>query len=208
MKLNKNNQIISATVGELEVRLKQQKSAEQSKLVVISHPHPLYGGTMDNKVVTTLERAFYNLGFHTVTYNFRGVGASHGEYDNGVGEQQDLKDVMQWAQHLLEPETTVLAGFSFGSYVILKGLSNYSGVNGLCTVAPPVGLYDFSSIDNIQPEWTLIQGGADEVVSAKEILDWAMSRKTIPDVYWRAKASHFFHGELIWLRKVVETSFG
>lgn len=205
--MNSNAQIISGPSGNIEVRIKQNESAKHSKLVVISHPHPLYGGTMNNKVVTTLERAFYSLGFHTVAYNFRGVGASQGEYDNGEGEQQDLQAVLKSTQQLLKPEQTVLAGFSFGSYVLLKGLANYSDVDGVCTVAPPVGLYDFSKIEPVELPWIMIQGGKDEVVDAKEIMDWAMSQKPTPDIHWRAHASHFFHGELVWLRKLIESVY-
>lgn len=161
---------------------------------------------MDNKVVTTMERAFATLGYSTVAYNFRGVGKSTGEYDNGEGEQLDLLAVLEWAKQNGMGEYVVLAAFSFGSYVTLKGLERYE-VDAICTVAPPVGLYDFSKIGRVELPWTLIQGGMDEVVSASEILDWAMSQGNIPDVYWRAKASHFFHGELVWLRKLIEMNY-
>jgi alpha/beta superfamily hydrolase len=199
---------IAGPGGNLELRVK--KGGENAnQLVVISHPHPLYGGTMNNKVVTTMERAFLSLGYITVAYNFRGVGLSEGEYDNGKGEQQDLKAVVDWAVSEYGIDQITLAGFSFGSYVSLKAMGNLDKIKAkaICTVAPPVGLYDFSVIDNIDIPWSLIQGGQDEVVSAKEILDWAMTRKQVPDVYWRAKASHFFHGELVWLRKVIEMHF-
>jgi len=77
----------------------------------------------------------------------------------------------------------------------------------ICTVAPPVGLYDFSQLDDIDIPWSLIQGGQDEVVSAREILDWAMTRNKVPDVYWKDSASHFFHGELVWLRRIIEMNY-
>lgn len=208
MKAETVKQIIQGPAGDIEVRVKAGKDAgAHSKVVVLSHPHPLYGGTMDNKVITTLERAFSSMGYVTVAFNFRGVGKSSGEYDNGVGEQGDLQSVVSWAKLSFSPKQTVLAGFSFGSYVSLKAFESCEGVDALCTVAPPVGLYDFSCINNVQVPWTLIQGGKDEVVSAPEILDWAMQQQNVPDVYWRAEASHFFHGELVWLRKIVEASF-
>jgi len=201
--------LIKGEKGNIELRVKQAAPNELSpkkQLAVISHPHPLYGGTMDNKVVTTLERAFLNLGYTTVVYNFRGVGQSDGDYDNGQGEQKDLQAVVNWAQNEFDVSKTVLAGFSFGSYVTLQAY-NQCNVQAICTVAPPVGLYDFSTVNNISLPWVLIQGGQDEVVSAQEVLDWTMSLKTKPDIYWRQQASHFFHGELIWLRKVVEMTF-
>lgn len=216
MKHKAETKLIAGAAGKLELRVNPSKAmavdkeASAKRLVVISHPHPLYSGTMNNKVVTTLERAFSNLGFTTVAYNFRGVGQSEGTYDNGVGEQEDLKAVLDWAKNEFDfnspKDEIVLAGFSFGSYVTLQAQKKL-GAHALCTVAPPIGLYDFSEITEITVPWVLIQGGQDEVVSAAEILDWSQSLKSKPDIYWREHASHFFHGELIWLRKVVEMSF-
>jgi len=199
--------LISGPVGNLEIRVKRPvNEVDSGKAVVISHPHPLYGGTMNNKVVTTMERAFSSLGYTTVAYNFRGVGESEGEYDSGIGEQDDLKAVLNWLNSRYEIGHTVLAGFSFGSYVSLNALARCK-VDAICTVAPPVGLYDFSIINDIGIPWSLIQGGQDEVVSAQEILDWAMKQRCKPDIYWRDGASHFFHGELVWLRKIIELSY-
>jgi len=120
VKTRAENKILKGPVGDLELRIKNGNEGF-SKLVVISHPHPLYGGTMNNKVVTTMERAFANLGYITVAYNFRGVGLSEGEYDNGVGELQDLQTVFEWAKDEYDVVESVLAGFSFGSYVSLFG---------------------------------------------------------------------------------------
>ncbi|GKT12641.1 MAG: hypothetical protein ISEC1_P1620 [Thiomicrorhabdus sp.] len=203
MKNSTYTSLIDGVVGSIEVRCHQAPMTNKAmKLVVLSHPHPLYGGTMNNKVITTMERAFYHLGYVTVAYNFRGVGASEGEYDNGDGEQDDLIAVVDWAKQQFNVEHITLAAFSFGSYVSLRASKKIT-VDALCTVAPPVGLYDFSGIHPITEPWVMIQGGKDEVVSASEILDWAMSGEVKPDLYWRADASHFFHGELIWLKKVI-----
>jgi len=200
--------LIDGSVGQLEIRHSgfnhPAALTDEVKLVVLSHPHPLYGGTMSNKVVTTMERAFQSLGYLTVAYNFRGVGKSQGAYDQGEGEQDDLLAVLHWAKAQADIEHITLAGFSFGSYVSLNLLQKQPGlVDAICTVAPPVGLYDFSEINPVDIPWTLIQGGEDEVVSAPEILAWVMSRKNVPDIYWRACASHFLHGELIWLKKII-----
>ncbi len=209
--------LIDGAVGAIEVRYSEIEEGDEcpDKLVILSHPHPLHGGTMTNKVVTTMERTFQSLGYATVAYNFRGVGQSEGEYDHGEGEQADLLAVIQWAKQTFNAEYLTLAGFSFGSYVSLKiAHSKQVEVNALCTVAPPVGLYDglydFSALlskEGGEISWTLIQGGQDEVVSAKEILNWAMSQPNKPDVYWREQAGHFFHGELIWLKKVILLAF-
>ena len=207
-------ELIVGLHGQIEVRyndLSPEVITDQDrlKLVVLSHPHPLYGGTMNNKVVTSMERAFQALGYVTVAYNFRGVGKSSGEHDHGVGELDDLLHVVEWAKARFKSAKSThltLAGFSFGSYVVLKAYKAFNkvlAVDALCTVAPPVGLYDFSEIHPVQVPWTLIQGGKDEVVSASDILDWAMSGENQPDVYWRAGASHFLHGELIWLKNII-----
>lgn len=180
------------------------------KLVVLSHPHPLHGGTMNNKVVTTLERAFQTLGYITVAYNFRGVGQSSGVHDHGVGEVEDLLQVVEWAKARFKSTHLTLAGFSFGSYVLLRAYKLFNeslAVDALCTVAPPVGLYDFSAMHPLQAPWVLVQGGQDEVVPAVEIAHWALSGEVQPDIYWRADASHFFHGELIWLRSVIRLAY-
>ena len=207
MKKKSETLLIPGPVGNLEIRIKPSvHDVDSGKAVVISHPHPLYGGTMNNKVVTTMERAFSSLGYTTVAYNFRGVGGSDGDYDSGIGEKADLKAVLDWLSSSYEVSHTVLAGFSFGSFVSLSALAK-SKVNAICTVAPPVGLYDFSVINDVDVPWTLIQGGQDEVVSAQEILDWVMKQKSKPDIYWRDGASHFFHGELVWLRKIIELSY-
>lgn len=204
-------ELISGQNGLIEVRYKglsseSEESQTEIKLVVLSHPHPLYGGTMSNKVVTTMERAFQSLGYVTVAYNFRGVGKSEGEHDQGLGEQDDLVQVVEWAKKRFKSTHLTLAGFSFGSYVALKAYQECNErlcVDALCTVAPPVGLYDFSGVHPVKVPWVLIQGGKDEVVSASEILQWAMAGEFQPDIYWRAEASHFFHGELIWLKKII-----
>ena len=207
MKKSTFTRLIEGAVGQVEVRCHPAKDAEKPvKLVVLSHPHPLYGGTMNNKVVTTMERAFSHLGYATVAYNFRGVGHSEGEHDSGEGEQNDLIAVVEWAKAEFNAVHVTLAAFSFGSYVSLK-VSKKIAVDALCTVAPPVGLYDFSEIHPVKQPWVMIQGGRDEVVSAPEILDWAMSGESPPDLYWRAEASHFLHGELIWLKKVISMAY-
>jgi len=207
--------LIDGAVGLLEVRcfvpellsMEVESDLKSLKLVVLSHPHPLHGGTMNNKVVTTMERAFKGLGYVTVAYNFRGVGQSEGVYDEGVGEQEDLLAVVAWAKTMFAIEHVTLAGFSFGSYVSLK-VQERLAVEALCTVAPPVGLYDFFEIEGgVKNVWSLIQGGQDEVVSALDVVDWALSLKRSPDIYWRAQAGHFFHGELIWLKKAIELIF-
>ncbi|MBN2646306.1 MAG: alpha/beta fold hydrolase [Thiotrichales bacterium] len=194
---------ILGPAGQLEVEWVEQGE----DLVVLCHPHPLYGGSMHNKVISTLTRAYQELGFSTLRFNFRGVGASDGEHDYAQGELEDLRAVIAWGRAQLPHATLHLAGFSFGSYIALKAAAEYP-LHSLCTVAPPVGLYDFSpeavmSVPS-STRWILLQGGRDEVVSAAEVLAWSQGLSQSPDLHWRASASHFFHGELVWLRETVK----
>ncbi|WP_319558571.1 alpha/beta hydrolase [Thiomicrorhabdus sp.] len=208
MKKNLQTTLIKGVHGNLEVRhnFADFDGVSESKLVVLSHPHPLFGGTMNNKVITTMERAFQSLGYATLAYNFRGVGKSEGEYDEGMGETADLLKALSWAREQLPVKETVLAGFSFGSYVSLRALSEVQ-VDRICTVAPPIGLYDFSSLDPVSIPWTCIQGGRDEVIDAREVLEWVTRPESSADLFWRSGASHFFHGELIWLKNVIIASY-
>lgn len=197
--------LIDGDVGKIQLRMTRPGDFSVSKWVVLSHPHPQFGGTMDNKVVTTLERSFQRLGFGTVAYNFRGIDASEGSYDGGEGEQADLQAVVTWLRQNEDISHLMLAGFSFGGYIALKQ-ADVLKADELCIVAPPVSMMDFSQVAPTMP-WTLIQGGQDEVIDAKEVLDWLWRLPNQPDLYWRAEASHFFHGQLVWLKKVIAMAF-
>mgnify|MGYP001051716464 CR=1 FL=1 len=139
--------------------------------VVICHPHPLYGGDMDNGVVVTLRKAFYDAGFTTVRFNFRGVGASDGTYGGGQGEVDDLIAVCGFMRsrgikHIYG------AGYSFGSWILLKSLPRES-FNGLVLVAPPLNLLDFEclKIPSSMPSFILV-GSRDEFCSQDRLQTW------------------------------------
>ena len=205
--------LINGTVDNIQLRVFEpgeklpasRVTPHYNEWVVLCHPHPKFGGDMDNKVITTLERAFQGLGYGTVIFNFRGVGRSEGEYDGGHGEQQDLESVVLWLKSNFDVYKLILAGFSFGGYVALKAHQQLE-VDELCVVAPAIGLYDFSGIEVVVP-WLLIQGGEDEVVCAQEVLEWVSDQRKQPDIYWRAEASHFFHRQLVWLKQVLQLSY-
>ncbi|WP_235584637.1 alpha/beta hydrolase [Thiomicrospira sp. WB1] len=207
--------VIPGEVGPLQARLtrpgasrlaESSPSVHDTAWVVLSHPHPQYGGTMDNKVVTTLERTFQQLGWGTLAYNFRGVQESAGDYDEGLGEQYDLAAVVEWLRATESVSHLTLAGFSFGSYISVAQ-ADALNADQLCTVAPPVSLYDLSGF-HPKAEWLLIQGGQDEVVDPKEVLDWALAREQVPDLVWRAQASHFFHRQLVWMKQLLLGHYG
>jgi uncharacterized protein len=162
---------------------------------VICHPHPLGGGTMTNKVVHTLARAMQKCAAPTIRFNFRGVGASAGAFDNGPGEVQDAMAVIAAGRERWPNAALWLAGFSFGSFVALQAC-NTARANKLITVAPPIGRWDFSAIPAPQCPWLILQGDTDELVDAKAVIEWAGKSAARPNVHLLPGVGHFFHGHL------------
>lgn len=186
---------LAGPAGALEALTACPAADPVAVTAVILHPHPLYGGTMQNKVVHTLARAFDELGVASVRFNFRGVGASAGDFAHGVGEVEDTLAVIDWVR-AQRPGTAVwLAGFSFGAYVALQAAAP-ARVSGLITVAPAVHLYDFSALSIPACPWLLIQGEADEVVPVEAVRAWLTTVARPPQTLFLPGASHFFHGRL------------
>lgn len=201
--------------GRLEARI-AGISPENSKIGIVCHPHPLYQGSQDNKVVTTLVRAWQALGLATIRFNFRGVGKSEGEYGEGIGEIEDLKAVIQWVQETLQiPLDLWLGGFSFGACIAAHEANDSpSPVAGLLTVAPPVERMDFSHLNPLCP-WIIIQGDMDELTPLSAVASWHQklteTQSQALEPYPRQLiviegASHFFHGRLVQLKKDIEHS--
>ena len=168
-------------------------------LAVICHPHPLHGGTLDNKVAQTLARAFLQLGYRTVRFNFRGVEQSQGVWGEGPGEVEDALAVIR---HFREPgQPLALAGFSFGGYVATQAAAHLAGsdsVHRLVLVGPAVDTFPMAAA----PAGTLIiQGEADDVVPLSSVLRWA-GEQSLP-VTVIPRAGHFFHGQLGVLKSLV-----
>lgn len=171
-------------------------------VAIIAHPHPLFGGTMDNKVVQTLARAFVQCGYTAVRFNFRGVGASAGEYDAGKGELQDLLGVVQQ----LAPEGPIaLAGFSFGAFVTshaLAALWDEGRVQKAVLVGTAASRFDVAPVPAQAHDRTLvIHGEADDTVELSSVMDWA--RPQILPVTVIPQVGHFFHGQLPLLKSLV-----
>ena len=179
----------------LEARWAAPEHAVPTCFALICHPHPLYGGTMDNKVVTTLVRTAAALGAATVRFNFRGVGASEGRHDEGHGETGDVLAVIDWAAGRWPGARLWLCGFSFGAYVALAAASRRT-VERLVTVAPPLRRMDVESLALPGCPWLIVQGSADELVDSVEVQAWARSLLPPPGVAVLSGASHFFHGRL------------
>jgi len=193
---------IPGPAGMLEARWAAPEDLVPTCCAVICHPHPLYGGTMDNKVVTTLVRTAAALGAATVRFNFRGVGASEGRHDEGHGETGDVLAVIDWSAGRWPGATLWLCGFSFGAYVALAAASRRT-VERLVTVAPPLRRMDVESLVLPRCPWLIVQGSADELVDSVEVQSWAHSLSPPPGVAVLSGASHFFHGRLAELGAAV-----
>lgn len=196
-------QLIHGPAGQLEVAVSEPTIELTGALGIVCHPHPLYGGTMDNKVVTTLVKTFQHFGLTTVRFNFRGVGRSEGRFDNGDGELEDLLAVLEWMQQQHPPREIWLAGFSFGAYIAAKAATQLP-INKLVTVAPAVQHFPMQNLPPIHCPWVLVQGEKDDVVPPEEVFAWAESREPKPMVIRFPEAGHFFHGQLGELRMRVE----
>lgn len=177
-----------------------------SAVAVVCHPHPLQGGTMLNKVAYMLARAFNDLGAVSLRFNFRGVGKSAGSFDQGAGEIDDALAAIDWLMARHGGLPLWLGGFSFGSYIALRAQSQRP-VQRLVTVAPAVERFETGSIVTPRYPWLLLQGDADEVVSAEAVFKWARALVPPPRIAVLSGAGHFFHGRLNELRDAVVAAF-
>ena len=174
-------------------------------VALIAHPHPLFGGTLNNKVVQTLARSFVELGYAAVRPNFRGVGATEGVHDEGRGELEDMAAVLAWAQAQFgespRPAPPVLAGFSFGSFVQTH-LAQRVAPERMVLVGVAVKRFDARPV----PAGTLvIHGEVDETVPLADVLEWARPQD-LPVVVVPG-ADHFFHQRLNVLRSIVQSNW-
>ena len=170
---------------------------------VLCHPHPRHGGTMRNKVVTIMERALRELGLATVRFNFRGVGESEGEFDDGDGETEDLKAVVDWVR-ATRPDTDLwLAGFSFGAYISLRAAQDLP-VRQLISIAPPVERYGFDRFQPPNCPWLVVQGDEDDVVSPQAVEQWVDGLDQPPALVMMEGTGHFFHRRLMDLRGLIK----
>jgi uncharacterized protein len=174
---------------------------DQKKIAIICHPHPQHGGTMDNKVVTTLMRTYRDLGIHVVRFNFRGVGKSSGEFDNAVGEYDDLIAVIQWVINEFPEFDLLLAGFSFGSSIAARASYHTPRLQHLCLVAPPIERYEYDTGEIFSVPLCVIQGDQDERVHAQGVYDWVNRLKSPVHLMRYPEATHFFHGFLSQIKQ-------
>jgi len=172
------------------------------RIAIICHPHPQYQGTMFNKVVHTLARVHNQLGMPALRFNFRGVGDSDGSYAGGEGEGNDLLAVARYAQSRWPGAVIWLAGFSFGAVVTARKAAEI-GAGRLTSIAPAVNiLSDKLTVRPTMP-WLIVHGAADDVVPLDAVRDWVAANQPGPELIVLPDAGHFFHGELVTLRKLL-----
>lgn len=187
---------IDGPAGRLELLVNEPACARRG-IALIAHPHPLYGGTMENKVVNTLARTFTQMGNLSVRCNFRGVGQSEGLYDEGRGETEDMLAAANYARGRAGDLPILLSGFSFGGFVQSR-VAQYLNPQRMVLVAPAVGRFE---VEKVPKNTLVIHGEHDDVVSLTEILAWARPQE-LP-VLVLPGAGHFFHGQLHCLHDMV-----
>ncbi|HEY4083672.1 MAG TPA: alpha/beta fold hydrolase [Burkholderiaceae bacterium] len=202
MNAQTEKRLVPGPAGQLELALDKPAADVPVKgLALICHPNPTQGGTMDNKVVQTLARAFLQMGWRTVRFNFRGIGQSEGVWDEGRGEVDDALAALQATRE--SGETLILAGFSFGGYVASQAaLRIEDKAQRLVLVGPATSRFDTAPVP---PDTLVIQGEVDDVVPLQAVLDWARPQSlpvvVVPGV------GHFFHGQLPLLKNLVVRNF-
>jgi alpha/beta superfamily hydrolase len=188
---------VQGHAGAIEVVRSVQGPAPRG-IALVCHPHPLQGGTLDNKVVQTLAKTFFALGYVAVRFNFRGVGQSAGAFDEGIGETDDALAVLADARTRFgESLPIALAGFSFGSYVQTRVAERVSAER-LVLVAAAVKRFPLQSV---APDTIVIHGEEDDVVPLADVFDWARPQQ-LPIVVFPG-CGHFFHGRLPQLQRIV-----
>lgn len=200
--------IFNGPEGRLEGRYHHSK-VEGAPLALLLHPHPQYGGTMNNRVVYQVYHAFTRRGFSTLRFNFRGVGRSQGKYDEGQGELSDAAAALDWLQSC-NPDAPFcwIAGFSFGAWIGMQLLMRRPEISGFISVAPPANMYDFTFLAPCPASGLILHGSADDIVPETEsaALAQKLSQQRGIEIDYRViqGANHFFHDRIDDLSAAVE----
>ena len=201
MRASTRRESVAGPAGRIECAIDAPGGAPVG-IALVAHPHPQFGGTLDNKVVQTLARALVGLGYVALRPNFRGVGASEGRYDEGRGEVDDLAAVLEWAQREFGELPFVLAGFSFGAAMQTK-LAQRLKPQRMVLVGVAVGRFEALPVPG---DTLVIHGERDDTVALAAVLDWARPQE-LPVVVVPG-ADHFFHRKLHVLRAIVQRNWG
>jgi uncharacterized protein len=213
MNVHTEKRLIDGPVGKIEVALDfpdavREQGAAPRGIAMVAHPHPLFGGTMDNKVAQTLARTLVQLDYVVIRSNFRGVGQTEGVHDNGVGEQDDLLAVLDHLRTALgfSEQPFVLAGFSFGTFVLSHVAERLAASGTPAQRLVFVGTAASNNkVANVPADTIVIHGNLDETVPIQSVYDWAAPQELPVTVI--PGAEHFFHRKLHILRRVITDSW-
>ncbi|CAB3788761.1 alpha/beta hydrolase [Pararobbsia alpina] len=213
MNVHTEKYLIDGPVGKIEVALDlpdavREQGAAPRGIALVAHPHPLFGGTMDNKVAQTLARTLVQLGYVVIRSNFRGVGQTEGVHDNGVGEQDDLLAVLDHLRGTrgYRGQPFVLAGFSFGTYVLSHVAERLEAAGTPAQRLVLVGTAASKwEVANVPADTIVIHGNLDETVPIQAVYDWAAPQELPVTVI--PGAEHFFHRKLHILRRIITDSW-
>jgi alpha/beta superfamily hydrolase len=199
---------ISGPAGQLEALIEEPApgAAPARLAAVVCHPHPLFGGTLHNKVVHTVARALRGGGAATLRFNFRGVGASAGVHDGGTGETGDALAAVGWARERWPGVPLVLGGFSFGAAIAIRAAAA-SRPDWLISVAPAVDRVDLETAPLPECDWLIIQGDADEIVAPETVVEWRARRAPQARLRLLEGVGHFFHGRLHELQECIRSEW-
>lgn len=202
--------IISGPAGRIEGRYHQSKNQDNPPIALVLHPHPLHGGTMNNKIVYNTYHRFADNGFSVLRINFRGIGKSQGVFDNGLGELTDAAAALDWLNlHNPSPSSVWISGFSFGAWIALQLLMRRPEVEYFVAISPPVGKYDFSFLSPCPVSGLILQGDQDSVVSEEKVAGLAsklQKQKNANTQYQVIKgADHFFRTKMEELNLLVDS---
>lgn len=205
MKINSQPINITGSAGNIEAILDLPSELVNSQYISVNcHPHSLHGGSMTNKVTHTVSRSLAGLGIPSLRFNFRGVGESEGEYNEGKGEQTDLEAAIDWMKTQYPQARLIVSGFSFGAYVSALAAHRIKP-DLLISVAPPVKRFDFDGFVRPECYWVVLMGTEDELVEYNEVEKWVNSFNMPPQLVTFQNASHFFHGRLVELREQIDS---
>jgi hypothetical protein len=198
--------LFNGHAGRLEGRY-HQSTRPNAPIALILHPHPHYGGTMSNKVVYSLFSCFKDLGFSVLRFNFRGVGRSQGQFEDGPGELSDATIALDWLQqNNPDARQCWIAGYSFGAWIALQLLMRRPDINNFIAVSPPADEKDFSFLAPCPASGLIIQGGADEIVNPTTVVNLAkrlnMQRHVSVDFALIEDGDHMYNKHLVDLYKV------
>ncbi|MDA1098979.1 MAG: alpha/beta hydrolase [Proteobacteria bacterium] len=199
--------IFNGPAGRLEGRFHESKAAN-APIAMVLHPHPRFGGTMNNKIVYNLYHSFVEREFSVLRFNFRGVGRSQGVYDNGIGELSDAASALDWLQSI-HPNAKVcwIGGYSFGAWISMQLLMRRPEISGFISIAPPANNFDFTFLAPCPASGLIVHGSRDETVpeaDAAALAERLQAQRRIAIDYRRIPgATHFFQGKMDRVNKEV-----